>query len=118
MEEELVEDAGATAEDDEVLLDDPVVARHIERALSPYRGLLPAEALEAMDDLLFVVLTTHPEVRPMVDRLRRAARVERSGTRASPACGRAADGATLPGDARDRPTGAGGRRRAPAGGSS
>lgn len=85
MADESEEEVDLEAEDDEALLDDPVVVRHIERALSPYRGLLPAEAIAAMDDLLFVVLTTHPEVRPMVDRLRRAARVERSGARPSPA---------------------------------
>ncbi|XXX72599.1 hypothetical protein WMF30_33610 [Sorangium sp. So ce134] len=97
MDDELEEDVGLEAEDDEALLDDPVVVRHIERALSPYRGLLPEEAIAAMDDLLFVVLTTHPEVRPMVDRLRRAARVERSGARPSPAGrGSAAGGAAVP----------------------
>ncbi|XXY51451.1 hypothetical protein WME91_09935 [Sorangium sp. So ce269] len=97
MDNEIEEEVGLEAEDDEALLDDPVVVRHIERALSPYRGLLPVEAIEAMDDLLFVVLTTHPEVRPMVDRLRRAARVERSGERPSPARrASAAGGAALP----------------------
>ncbi|AUX34349.1 MULTISPECIES: hypothetical protein [Sorangium] len=98
MDDELEEEVGLEAEDDEALLDDPVVVRHIERAMSPYRGLLPAEAIAAMDDLLFVVLTTHPEVRPMVDRLRRAARVERSGARPSPAGRGSAGGAALSGE--------------------
>ncbi|WP_437585620.1 hypothetical protein [Sorangium sp. So ce1000] len=110
MDEEFERGVDPEAGDNEALLDDPVVARHIERALDPYRDLLPEEALAAMDDLLFVVLTTHPEVRPMVDRLRRAARVDRSGTRPTPARRAAGAGdAALPGDEEGRSERVGGK---------
>ncbi|MGK3991683.1 hypothetical protein [Sorangium sp. So ce1024] len=68
-------------EDDDIPPDDPVVVAHVERALAPYRDLLPAEAREACEEVLVMMLTTHPEVAPMVNRLRRAAAVQRSGTR-------------------------------------
>ncbi|XXT16366.1 hypothetical protein WME94_39655 [Sorangium sp. So ce429] len=68
-------------EEDDILPDDPIVLAHVERALAPYRGLLPPEAREACEEVLVMVLTTHPEVAPMVNRLRRAAAVQRSGTR-------------------------------------
>jgi hypothetical protein len=83
-------------EDDDIPPDDPIVLAHIERALAPYRDLLPEEAREACEEVLVMVLTTHPEVAPMVNRLRRAAAVQRSGTRPreSAPVGRARDGGT------------------------
>jgi hypothetical protein len=62
--------------------DDPVVVAQAERALGPYRDVLPTEALEACEDMLIMMLTTHPEIAPMVERIRRAAPVQQSGTRA------------------------------------
>lgn len=68
-------------EDDDIPPDDPIVVAQVERALAPYRGLLPPEAREACEEVLVMVLTTHPEVAPMVNRLRRAVAVQRSGPR-------------------------------------
>lgn len=62
--------------------DDPVVAAQVARALAPYRDALsPAEAA-AVEDALWMMLTTHPVVAPWVDALRRDAQVEQSGPRA------------------------------------
>jgi hypothetical protein len=68
-------------EDDFPALDDPVITALIERAVAPYRGVLPADALAELDELLWMVMATHPEVSPMVERLRRDAAVQRSGPR-------------------------------------
>lgn len=67
--------------DDDIPPDDPIVVAHVERALAPYRDLLPQEDLAACEEVLVMMLTTHPEIAPMVDRLRRAPVVQRSGTR-------------------------------------
>jgi hypothetical protein len=69
------------AEDDLPALDDPVIMGLMERAVAPYRAVLPAEARRELEQLLWMILATHPEVAPMVDRLRREAAEERSGTR-------------------------------------
>lgn len=69
--------------EDSITLEDPVVAAHIERAVAPYRALLSGEALAALEETLWMTLTTHPDVRPMIDRLRRDAATQRSGTRSA-----------------------------------
>ena len=60
---------------------DPVVVEQIERALAPYRHLLSPEALNAIEETLEVILTTHPVVAPCVEQLRRDGAVEQSGSR-------------------------------------
>jgi hypothetical protein len=92
-------------EDDDIPPDDPIVVAHVERALAPYRDILPPEAREACEEVLVMVLTTHPEVAPMVNRLRRAAAVQRSGTRPREAARPARGAAALTGGSRE-----GGRR--------
>lgn len=85
-----IPEPGADPEAD-VPLDDPIVTAHIERTVAPYRALLPAQELAALEETLWMMLTTHPEVAPMVDRLRRDAATQRSGTRPSESGGRAAN---------------------------
>lgn len=53
--------------DDE--LGHPLVVAQIERALSPYRRLLPAEVLTGFGKALGIVLTSHPDVVGLVHRL-------------------------------------------------
>ena len=50
----------------------PIVTACIEDALAPYRDLpsLPPELLEGFAETLDLLLTTHPEVAPVVERLR------------------------------------------------
>jgi hypothetical protein len=60
---------------------DPVTAAHLERALAPYRGVLPPDALAELEELLLGVLLTHPEVAPVANRLRPRRPPQKSGPR-------------------------------------
>lgn len=57
---------------------DPLVARLVEQSLAKYEHLLPPEALAELRVLLEGVALTHPEMRPMVDRLRPRASADAS----------------------------------------
>lgn len=61
--------------------EDPLIEAHVERAIAPYRAVLPPEALEELRELMVAVLLTHPEVAPVLDRLRRRSPPDRSGAR-------------------------------------
>ncbi len=52
--------------------DDPAdVDGRIERALAPYKGLVPAEDLAFMREQMQLYATTHPDVATLVDGLRK-----------------------------------------------
>lgn len=53
--------------------EDPVLEARIERALAPYKDVLTPEALAEARLLLSVTLTTHPDVAPLMERLRQGA---------------------------------------------
>lgn len=50
--------------------EDPVLEARVERALAPYKDVLTPEALAEARLLLSVTLTTHPDIAPLMDRLR------------------------------------------------
>jgi hypothetical protein len=58
--------------------EDPVIETQLERALAPYRDMVPAEVLEEMRALLSDALATHPTLAPLVQRLRPAKHVASS----------------------------------------
>jgi hypothetical protein len=62
---------------------DPVIEARVERAAAPYAELLPPDDMELMKVMLRLYLASHPEVAPMVDRLRHRADAS-SGPRPSP----------------------------------
>jgi hypothetical protein len=62
---------------------DPVIEARVERAAAPYAELLEPEDLEFMKLMLRLYLASHPEVAPMVDRLRHRPDAA-SGPRPSP----------------------------------
>lgn len=64
--------------------DDPFIQAQIARALNPLQGRVSAEVFDAMRAHLILELTTDPRGLLLVERARRAPRVERSGTRAKP----------------------------------
>jgi hypothetical protein len=49
---------------------DAFIEEHVERALAPYRGVLPPEVLSAFADELWIFLTTHPVAERMLSRIR------------------------------------------------
>lgn len=49
---------------------DEVIEAEADRALAPYRGLLPAEALEDMREVLIEALTVHPVLSAYMERAR------------------------------------------------
>jgi hypothetical protein len=50
--------------------EDPFIEAQIERALAPYRRLLPPEDLAYFRDELLLIMETHPAVFRLVDRMR------------------------------------------------
>lgn len=76
---------GALDGDDDLdgddLDDDPLIAGFVERAVAPYRGLLPPDELVELEELLGDILATHPAVAPAVDRLRKQNPPSQSGAR-------------------------------------
>lgn len=58
---------------------DPVLEAEVERALLPYRSLLPPELLEEMQRLLRLGATTHPYPTQLMRQIRPPANVEESG---------------------------------------
>ena len=59
---------------------DPLVAAEVERALSPYVGLVPPDVLQTMREVLEDALTTHPVAMKLLDHLRERVAQEVSGT--------------------------------------
>lgn len=49
---------------------DPVLAAEVERAIAPYRSVLPAEAIRVIAEILEHALTTHPVGAELLDRVR------------------------------------------------
>jgi hypothetical protein len=64
--------------------DDPYLQTLVARVLAPHAHGVTPEVYEAMRAQLIVTLTTHPSCAPLIERARRAPRVERSGTRDKP----------------------------------
>lgn len=50
--------------------DDPVLAAEMERALAPYRSLVPPDMLEVLRDTLRHALTQHSVGKDLLDRAR------------------------------------------------
>ncbi len=59
---------------------DPIVEAEVERAISPYVGLLPPEVLKTMREVLEDALTTHPVAMKLIDHLRERVAPDASGT--------------------------------------
>ncbi|MEJ7729881.1 MAG: hypothetical protein WKG00_11735 [Polyangiaceae bacterium] len=98
---------GGAATDEEGTMEgqetyDELVAAMVERALAPWRELLPAEALAAMRHQLEDFITTHPAMDRMVQQLAPAKVVASSGEVPK-------DGAAAV-DASSESTGTGGRK--------
>ena len=49
---------------------DPVLAAELNRALAPYRNLVPPEMLEVYRDILRMSLTEHPVGKALLDRVK------------------------------------------------
>jgi hypothetical protein len=65
-------DAEGAAE--ELDWDDPIVAECLKDALGPYVGLLTPEEVIEHKRFLTIFITTHPEARPIYERLREGRR--------------------------------------------
>jgi hypothetical protein len=61
---------------------DAVLEAEIERAMRPYRALLPAEMQEVFEDILVMAYTEHPAGQRILGRLRPHAEPGGSGRRA------------------------------------
>jgi hypothetical protein len=59
--------------------DDPVLEARIQHALAPYQDRLTPAALAEARRLLTVMLTTHPAMVPLMDRVRQGASPKKSG---------------------------------------
>lgn len=58
--------------------EDPEVQARVERAVAPYKDLLPPEDLALMREMVALYLNTHPDVAPLMDRLRARSPVDAS----------------------------------------
>lgn len=61
--------------------DDSILKAEVERAVAPYRRILPPEAVAAMSEALEHILLTHPVGAALLDRVRPQAAPDRSGTK-------------------------------------
>lgn len=61
--------------------DDPTLAAEVERAIAPYRGIFPPEAVAEMAEMLEHALKTHPVGVALIDRVRPRTATDRSGSR-------------------------------------
>jgi hypothetical protein len=59
--------------------EDPLLTEHVERALAPYRALLPPEALAGFREMLQLFYTTNPVASRALSELRKAPVVDESG---------------------------------------
>jgi hypothetical protein len=64
--------------------EDPVLEAELERALDPYRGVLPADLFAELRASLADALTTHPVGKALLDRVRPPPGQQKSGPRAKP----------------------------------
>ena len=70
---------------------DPVLEAELDRAIEPYRALLPPELLAELRESLADALTTHPVGRSLLDRVRPQPVVESSGPRPKEGAGAQAE---------------------------
>jgi hypothetical protein len=61
--------------------DDPELDAEVERALAPFKHLVPPDVLETMRETLADLLLTHPIGERLMNQSRQAARHDPSGTR-------------------------------------
>jgi hypothetical protein len=68
--------------------EDPAdVSGRIERALAPYKDLVPPEDLQFMREMLELYANSHPDVATLIDGLRKRRQVARSTNMTGPGLG-------------------------------
>ena len=95
---------------------DPVLEAEIERAMRPYRSLLPPDMQDVFEDILVMAYTEHPVGRAILARLRPQRVTSESGPRAilddaGPAEAARPDAASQGGDERSGKSSSGAPRR-------
>ena len=68
-------------EPDDPPADDPEVDAEVERAVGPYKFLLPPDVLQAMRETLTDMLLTHPVGAVLMNQSRQPTKHDPSGTR-------------------------------------
>jgi hypothetical protein len=83
--------------------DDPLLEARILHALAPYQDRLTPTALAEARRLLTVLLTTHPVLEPLMDRVRQGAAPKTSGVAAKDGAGEAGGPVAPPKRTKGRP---------------